>query len=218
MWGRRDFWKKKEKTFSLYPKLPEVFFYLVSASAEEKGSRALSNIIDTFPNDYPYSRCLTMHLNNTLLSCCNQLRNSLKLKLTELSSPTDLKRRKDLFVASFDLQVWRDRMWEEVRRDKEKRTLGFVCCYNDLDWLICSKGTTGPFLERPGNLWARRQIFKTKTRWIVAQFLARKPFSFISLADSFIVLFSKLLKLWSWMKTQQIQNSFPGPKRFLDFR
>ena len=53
---------------------------------------------------------------------------------------------------------------------------------------------------------------------MVAQFLAHKPFSFISVADSFIVLFSKLLKLWSEMKTQQIQNSFPGPKSYRDFR
>ena len=34
----------------------------------------------------------------------------------------------------------------------------------------------------------------------------------------FIVLFSKLLKHWSWMQTQQTQNSFPGPKRYRDFR
>ena len=157
MWGRRDFWKKKEKTFSLYPKLPEVFFYLVSASAEEKGSRALSNIIDTFPNDYPYSRCLTMHLNDTLLSCCNQLRNSLKLKLTELSVQLTWN---DATICLLQALIYRfGGMWEEVRRDKEKRTLGFVCCYNDLDWLICSKGTMGPFLERPGNLLGPKANF-----------------------------------------------------------
>ena len=28
----------------------------------------------------------------------------------------------------------------------------------------------------------------------------------------------KLLKHWSWMQTQQTQNSFPGPKRYRDFR
>ena len=157
-WCEGDFWKKKEKMFSLYPKLPEVFFYLVSAPAEEKGSRALSNIIDTFPNDYPYSRCLTMHLlNNTLLSCCNHLRNSLKLKLTELSVQLTWN---DAKICLLQALIYRfGGMWEEVRRDKEKRTLGFVCCYNDLDWLICSKGTMGPFLERPGNLLGPKANF-----------------------------------------------------------
>ena len=46
-----------------------------------------------------------------------------------------------------------------MRRDKEKRTPGFVCCYNDLDWLISSKGTMGPFLERPGNLLGPKANF-----------------------------------------------------------
>ena len=34
------------------------------------------------------------------------------------------------------------------------------------------------------------------------------------LSDSFIVLFSKLLKLWSWMKNLQPQISFPGLKSY----
>ena len=51
-----------------------------------------------------------------------------------------------------------------------------------------------------------------------AQFLAHKPVNFASLTDSFIVSFSKLLKLWSWMKTRQTLNSFSGPKSYRDFQ
>ena len=54
--------------------------------------------------------------------------------------------------------------------------------------------------------------FEIQTCWIVAQFLAYKPVNFASLTDSFIVLFSKLLKLWSWMQTQLTKNSFPARK------
>ena len=71
------------------------------------------------------------------------------------------------------------------------------------------------FLERPGKFSGAKANFKITTCWIVAQFLAHKPFNFVSLTDSFIVLFSKLLDFWSWMQTQK---SFPGPKRFRDFR
>ena len=53
---------------------------------------------------------------------------------------------------------------------------------------------------------------------LVKPFLAHKQVSFASLTGSFIVLFSKLLKLWSWMQTQQTQNSFPGQKSYRDFR
>ena len=54
--------------------------------------------------------------------------------------------------------------------------------------------------------------FEIQTCWIVAQFLAYKPVNFASLTDSFYVLFSKLLKIWSWMQTQQTKNSFPARK------
>ena len=37
---------------------------------------------------------------------------------------------------------------------------------------------------------------------MVSQFLAHKPVNFTSLTDSFIVSFSELLKLWSWMQTR----------------
>ena len=54
----------------------------------------------------------------------------------------------------------------------------------------------GLLLERPGNFTR----VKSKTCWIVAQFLAHKSISFASLTDSFIVSFSKLLKFWSRMQ------------------
>ena len=57
----------------------------------------------------------------------------------------------------------------------------------------------GLFLEKPGNFRGRRQIFKIKTCWTVAQFLAHKPVNFALLTDSFIVPLLKFLKLWSWM-------------------
>ena len=46
----------------------------------------------------------------------------------------------------------------------------------------------------------------------VWRFVALGPY----FRPSFIVLFS--LKLWSWMQTQQTQNSFPGRKSYQDFR
>ena len=52
-----------------------------------------------------------------------------------------------------------------------------------------------PFLERPGNFSGPKANFKNKTCLIVAQGLAHKPVNFVSLTDSFIVLFSKMLKL-----------------------
>ena len=55
---------------------------------------------------------------------------------------------------------------------------------------------------------------------MVAQFLAHKPVNSASLTDSFIVSFSKLLKLWSWMQTyssQETQNNFPGPEKSLRY-
>ena len=75
----------------------------------------------------------------------------------------------------------------------------------------------GLFLERHGNFSDQKTNFKIKTCWIVAPFLAHKPNKIASLSDSFIVLFSKLLKLWSWMQTRQTQNSFPGLKSYRNF-
>ena len=51
---------------------------------------------------------------------------------------------------------------------------------------------------------SRNRKFQIQTFWIVAQFLARKPVNFASLlSDSFIVLVSKFLKLWTWMQTHK---------------
>ena len=63
-----------------------------------------------------------------------------------------------------------------------------------------------------GNFSGSKANFKIKTCWIVAQFLAHKPVNFASLIDSFIVLFSKWLKLWSWMQTQQYKTAFRARK------
>ena len=51
--------------------------------------------------------------------------------------------------------------------------------------------TRGPFLKRPDNFASLKPDFKIKT----AQFLAHKPGHFALLTYSFIVSFSKLLKL-----------------------
>ena len=74
----------------------------------------------------------------------------------------------------------------------------------------------GLFLERPGNFSDHKANFKSKPIRIVAQFLAQKPVSFASFINSFIVSFSKLLKLWSWMKnTKQLSapEKLPGLSR-----
>ena len=81
-----------------------------------------------------------------------------------------------------------------------------------------SCSSRGPFPERLGNVSGSKANFKIKTYWIVSQFLAHKPVKFASLTDSFVVSFSKLLKLWSWIQTRQTKNSFSGPKSYRDFR
>ena len=60
-------------------------------------------------------------------------------------------------------------------------------------WLNCLM-PRGPFLETPGNFSDPKENFKVKTCWIVAQSVAHKLVNFSLLTDSFIVLFSKLLK------------------------
>ena len=75
------------------------------------------------------------------------------------------------------------------------------------------------FSKDPETFWARRQIFKIKTCWIVTQFLSHKPFSFISSADSFIVLFSKLLKLTLVLNENTTNTKqFSGSEKLPDFR
>ena len=63
------------------------------------------------------------------------------------------------------------------------------------------------------NLVLTQQIYSEETNGAHAHY--REP---VPLIDSFIVLFSNRLKLWSWMQKQQTQNSFPGPKRCRGFR
>ena len=64
------------------------------------------------------------------------------------------------------------------------------------------------FSKGPETFRTIRQILNQNRS---AQLLAHKPVSFASFTNSFIVLFSKLLKLWSW-------NSFQRPKSYRDFR
>ena len=75
-----------------------------------------------------------------------------------------------------------------------------------------------PFLERSGNFVGPKANFEIKTCWIVTQFLAHKPANFASLSDSFILSFSKLLRLWSLMQTRQVKSSFLGLKSYHGFR
>ena len=65
-----------------------------------------------------------------------------------------------------------------------------------------TEDTLGPFLEKLGNFSGAKANFEIKPGWIVAQFLAQKLVNFASFTDSFIVSFSKLVKLWSWMQTR----------------
>ena len=70
----------------------------------------------------------------------------------------------------------------------------------------------GPFLERPGNFTGPKANFEIETCWIVAQFLSHKPANFASLTERFIISFSKLLKLWSWMQTCKHKIGFQARK------
>ena len=97
---------------------------------------------------------------------------------------------------------------DQRERERERKREGVTRCIAKM----------GSFLERPGNFSGPKANVKIKTCWIIAQFLAHKPVNFASLIDSFIVLFSNRLKLWSWMQKQQRQNSFPGPKSYRGFR
>ena len=128
------------------------------------------------------------------------------------------RRRKSQFKQSSHESFRKDHKIEEDRdqreregereRERERKREGVTRCIAKMD----------SFLERPGNFSGPKANFKMKTCWIVAQFLAHKQVNFASLIDSFIVLFSNRLKLWSWMQKQQTQNSFPGPKRCRGFR
>ena len=61
-----------------------------------------------------------------------------------------------------------------------------------------------------------RKLFgpEVKTCWIVAQFVAHKLVNFSLLTDSFIVFFSKLLKLRSWMQLTANTKQVSRPETF----
>ena len=111
---------------------------------------------------------------------------------------------------------WRINTIPKHRCSTKKASITVIFLHNGR--LFSQELYWGPFLERPGNFPGPKANFKIQTTWIVAQFLAHKPVNFASSTDSFIVLFCKLLKLCSWMQTQQTPNSFPGPKSYRNFR
>ena len=73
----------------------------------------------------------------------------------------------------------------------------------------------GQFLESPGNFSNPEANIKVQACWIAAEFLAHEPVSFASIIDSFILLFLKSLKLWSWINAKQLSGpeEFPGLSR-----
>ena len=79
--------------------------------------------------------------------------------------------------------------------------------------LVRRLSTLGPFSRK-----ARKLFGQEGKCWILAQFIGQKPVNFALLTDNFIVSCSKLLKLRSWMQTRRTQNSFPGPKRYMECR
>lgn len=60
--------------------------------------------------------------------------------------------------------------------------------------------------------WCSRHL------WFASLKLAIWGISFASLTESFIVLFSRLFKIWYWIQKQQTQNSSPSAKSHRDFR
>ena len=60
----------------------------------------------------------------------------------------------------------------------------------------------GPFLERPGNLTGPKSYFEIKISRKVGRVLTSNEVNFVSLADTFTVQFSNLLKLPPGMKNK----------------
>ena len=100
-------------------------------------------------------------------------------------------------------KIEQDQRERERKRKREKLTR----------WIA----KMGSFLERPGNFSGPKANFKIKTCWIIAQFLAHKPVNLVSLIDSFIVLFSNRLKLWSWIHKKTNTKQLSGPEKLLGF-
>ena len=63
-------------------------------------------------------------------------------------------------------------------------------------------GPWGPFLERPGNLTDPKSYFEIKISRKVGRVLTSNEVNFVSLADTFTVQFSNLLKLPPGMKNK----------------
>ena len=63
-------------------------------------------------------------------------------------------------------------------------------------------GPWGPFLERPGNLTGPKSYFEIKVLRKVGRVLTSNEVNFVSLADTFTVQFSNLLKLPSGMENE----------------
>ena len=65
----------------------------------------------------------------------------------------------------------------------------------DVSELMQEEGAGARFSKGPGNFSSPKANFRIQTCCIAAQFLAHKLVNFASLTDSFILLFSKVLKL-----------------------
>ena len=60
----------------------------------------------------------------------------------------------------------------------------------------------GPFLERPGNFTCPKSYFEIEVSRKVGRVLTSNEVNFVSLADTFTVQFSNLLKLLSGMENK----------------
>ena len=74
--------------------------------------------------------------------------------------------------------------------------------------------TRGPFLERPGNLTGPESDFNIKVSRKVGCVLNSDEVHFVSLADTFTVQFSNLMKLPLEWKTKQLN----GPGNYRELR
>ena len=68
--------------------------------------------------------------------------------------------------------------------------------------IICGLRAWGPFLERPGNLTGPKSYFEIKVSRKVGRVLTSNEVNFVSLADTFTVQFSNLMKLPPGMKNK----------------
>ena len=83
--------------------------------------------------------------------------------------------------------------------DKDGLDFSFIWVHDRAD---CYSGIWGPFLERPGNLTGQKSDFEIKISRKVGGVLNSNKVHFVSLANSFTVQYSKLLKLPSGMENK----------------